>query len=472
MFTFSPGFEAATLKIPNKEYTAYGGTATGPNGLRSAGYNMYGGSNDPYNLVTVNQGGVVVDGREGTMTSWPTTAIDDPTGMTTAHYSAGGLGLPPRKQIIGFAKFRSKEEALAAKEVLQGRRVDIEKGAVLKAEMAKKNLHTKRGVGPVPGGVPLPGQNMGIGGPNSLNILSMNGLAPSDYLGGEAISPRERDISALGTLGLSSRMNQWREQDPIMSHMGNPIQREEDEWRRERDVNTLGSTNLAARGPRERAEDEEHRRRREKDMRLRADNSTAFDAFHSVPAQQAPRQPGMNGMLSVAGPQQLEQSSNGNSPMMPNGIAHYIPLGTQSTQDESIGPWDNARHTATAPSTHSSSPPAPFTAPDNPRSSSSPEREPSFQRPQRQPLHSNSDSRASSVAGSQSAGSTGHPCSVPDGAVINGINNLAVSTSSGNTSPQLPSPESGSSASMRNSIDQNPPVRRLLYIFRHSSNTK
>ncbi|KAF9057865.1 hypothetical protein BJ165DRAFT_1312047, partial [Panaeolus papilionaceus] len=85
MFTFSAGFEAATLKIPNKEYTAYGQTS---------------------------------------------------------------LSLPPRKQIIGFAKFRSRAEALQARDVLQGRRVDIEKGAVLKAEMAKKNLHTKRGVGP------------------------------------------------------------------------------------------------------------------------------------------------------------------------------------------------------------------------------------------------------------------------------------------------------------------------------------
>ncbi|KAJ7771096.1 hypothetical protein DFH07DRAFT_734821 [Mycena maculata] len=79
MFTFSPGFEAATLKIPNKEYTAM---------IRAPG--------------------------------------------------------APRKQIIGFAKFRTREEALSARDVLQGRRVDIERGAVLKAEMAKKNLHTKR----------------------------------------------------------------------------------------------------------------------------------------------------------------------------------------------------------------------------------------------------------------------------------------------------------------------------------------
>ncbi|KAJ7098699.1 hypothetical protein B0H15DRAFT_772139, partial [Mycena belliarum] len=169
MFTFSPGFEAATLKIPNKEYTAYGGVLLPGSGqqqraLGGAGqYNSYAGSNDPYNLVTVNQGGVVVDaGRDG-IASWPAAPppSDDPNqqqaqtqsqsqaGPQQGHYGAGPGALPPRKQIIGFAKFRTREEALGARDVLQGRRVDIDKGAVLKAEMAKKNLHTKRGVGPV-----------------------------------------------------------------------------------------------------------------------------------------------------------------------------------------------------------------------------------------------------------------------------------------------------------------------------------
>ncbi|KAK0503197.1 hypothetical protein EDD18DRAFT_1100108 [Armillaria luteobubalina] len=80
MFTFSPEFEAATLKIPHKEYPSYGGID-----------------------------GVGTAGR-----------------------------MPPRKQIIGFAKVR---------------RVGIEKGTVLQAEIAKKNLHTKRGVGPTPSGL-------------------------------------------------------------------------------------------------------------------------------------------------------------------------------------------------------------------------------------------------------------------------------------------------------------------------------
>jgi len=47
---------------------------------------------------------------------------------------------------IGFAKFRSQVEALEARDILTGRKVDAEKGCILKAEMAKKNLHTKRGL--------------------------------------------------------------------------------------------------------------------------------------------------------------------------------------------------------------------------------------------------------------------------------------------------------------------------------------
>ncbi|ORX62268.1 hypothetical protein DM01DRAFT_1331716 [Hesseltinella vesiculosa] len=47
-----------------------------------------------------------------------------------------------KKQIIGFAKFRTRLEAMEAKEIINGRKVDAEKGSVLKAEMAKKNLHS------------------------------------------------------------------------------------------------------------------------------------------------------------------------------------------------------------------------------------------------------------------------------------------------------------------------------------------
>lgn len=49
-----------------------------------------------------------------------------------------------RRQTIGFARFKTRADALAAREHLQGRKIDSLTGATLKAEMAKKNLHTKR----------------------------------------------------------------------------------------------------------------------------------------------------------------------------------------------------------------------------------------------------------------------------------------------------------------------------------------
>ncbi|KAI7886053.1 hypothetical protein K492DRAFT_188836 [Lichtheimia hyalospora FSU 10163] len=50
-----------------------------------------------------------------------------------------------KKQMIGFARFHTRLEAMEAVEVLNGKRVDQERGTLLKAEMAKKNLHIKRG---------------------------------------------------------------------------------------------------------------------------------------------------------------------------------------------------------------------------------------------------------------------------------------------------------------------------------------
>ncbi|KAJ1941613.1 hypothetical protein FBU59_003452, partial [Linderina macrospora] len=47
---------------------------------------------------------------------------------------------------IGFAKFHTRLEALEARDILTGRKVDAEKNCLLKAEMAKKNLHTRRGL--------------------------------------------------------------------------------------------------------------------------------------------------------------------------------------------------------------------------------------------------------------------------------------------------------------------------------------
>ncbi|RHZ69006.1 hypothetical protein Glove_291g30 [Diversispora epigaea] len=126
MFIFSPGFEAATLKIPQKDCSDDDGSANGSNGIGSgASSGMVNGNN-------------------------------------------------ARKQIIGFAKFRSRLEALEARDILSGRKVDAEKGSVLKAEMAKKNLHTKRGLSNEQNNAafPLIPPNKRFSAPNNINTAN------------------------------------------------------------------------------------------------------------------------------------------------------------------------------------------------------------------------------------------------------------------------------------------------------------
>lgn len=306
MFTFSSGFEAATLKIPNKDSTSYNVNASSNQANNQArggafqlGYPFSGGANDPYNLLTVNQGGVVVDSRDGTTASWPAIDTND---MGPGNNGQGNQG-PPRKQIIGFAKFRTRAEALAARDLLQGRRVDIEKGAVLKAEMAKKNLHTKRGVGPLGGplSVNVGGQQQGSSasgsgtasaaggqGVNGSASMNMNSIADNLSAITGMLSPSamnapdmlgSRDLTALGMGGLSRR------------DRGEAIEDERETRRRMSAVNVLtnglGGMNLhGQRGPRERLEEEERereKRRKEREAdRTPLRTNPAFDAFHSA----------------------------------------------------------------------------------------------------------------------------------------------------------------------------------------------
>jgi hypothetical protein len=307
MFTFSSGFEAATLKIPNKDSTAYGSNATSsgnPNNPPVRGSfqlgHPFGGPNDPYNLLTVNQGGVVVDSRDGTTASWPAMDTGDMSGMNTNNTQGANQG-PPRKQIIGFAKFRTRAEALAARDLLQGRRVDIEKGAVLKAEMAKKNLHTKRGVGPLgaPLSVNVGGQQSGNGsggsGPggaginssansnmNSINenLSAITGmLSPTGLNGPELLGARDPlGVMGMGGLGRRDRADTIDDERDARRRMGSVSVL----------TNGLGVMNLQGqRGPRERLEEDERereKRRKEREAErtpLRTNNPGSFDAFQS-----------------------------------------------------------------------------------------------------------------------------------------------------------------------------------------------
>ncbi|KAF8504223.1 hypothetical protein JB92DRAFT_780876 [Gautieria morchelliformis] len=302
MFTFSVGFEAATLKIPNKDSSAYGPAAGAsgaastlrqagfippsssyPNNAHSQGGNApYTGAQDPYNLVTVNSGGVVVDGPQGTSSSWQQSGSSDQFSGDASHSQAPAM--PPRKQIIGFAKFRSRQEALDARDVLQGRRVDIEKGAVLKAEMAKKNLHTKRGVGPL--GLPL--ALMGGGGVVGPDMLAgvpgfMGASAPApaptsaQVQPGDPLTARDRQLGVLGAMGLGGIA---RRQDT----------REDEKERRD-----------ITQQQQERPREDDDRRRKEQEMerernnKLRMTNATLYDAFHSVPMGQQHAGSSVNG---------------------------------------------------------------------------------------------------------------------------------------------------------------------------------
>ena len=487
MFTFSTGFEAATLKIPNKESTSYGNANA--QGGRTQGLPPFGGSNDPYNLVTMNQGGVLIDGgRDGPMTSWPASAPND-----EGHFMQNNMPMqPPRKQIIGFAKFRTRADALEARDVLQGRRVDVEKGAVLKAEMAKKNLHTKRGPGVGPLGLPP----FSGGVPGAAGADTLSGL-PGLPAAGEALTQRDKQLGALGAMGIDlSGFGQRR--DRIFDG-----REEEDRDRRRSEFSAIGIGAFGTRGPRERAEEDERereRKRKEKEkeaVRMRQ-NSYAFEAFHSVPQQMVRH--GANSLLSAEGG-------------LSNGITLPSPPSIQSVPSQSegmTGPWGNLRDVSasaalrkmgvpqhhlsglpprpqspsatspptlealTAPSSHSGhSAPSSRSAPFSPESLSSslpghpslPSR-PRAQSPSSEPqAHGGAvgsagqvssslpNSKASSVSGSQS----GH-----EEDLVRSVGALAVSTESGSTSPQLPSPASGtSSGNGRTGSDQNPPINTL-----------
>ncbi|KAI0711051.1 hypothetical protein C8T65DRAFT_739621 [Cerioporus squamosus] len=481
MFTFSSGFEAATLKIPNKESTSYG-NANGQ-GARQGLPLPFGGNNDPYNLVSMNQAGVLIDsGRDG-MAPWPTSGVND-----EGHFMQNNMPMqPPRKQIIGFAKFRTRAEALEARDVLQGRRVDVEKGAVLKAEMAKKNLHTKRGPGVGPLGLPsFPGSVPGATGPD--NMSGLPGLAAA----GEALSQRDKQLGALGAMGIDlSSFGQRR--DRMFDG-----REDEDRDRRRGDFSSMGLGAYGSRGPRERAEEDERERKRrekEKEAARARQNSFAFEAFHSVP-QQMVRQ-GANSLLSA------ENGMISNGPNLPSSPPSLHSLPSQS--EGFNGPWGNLRDVSASaalrkmgvPQHHLSglparpqspsatSPPmleamstqnghsapasgAPFSPdsilsslPSHPSLPIRPRPQSPSSEPQSHPgsgafgqaSSSLPNSKASSVSGSQS----GH-----EDELVRSVGALAVSTESGSTSPQLPSPASGtSSGGGRTGSDQNPPINTL-----------
>ncbi|POY71185.1 hypothetical protein BMF94_5495 [Rhodotorula taiwanensis] len=128
MFTFAEGFEAASLTVPSQSGEDSSARPTQEEAPPFSGLPQYiiQATRDPFALPR-ELGGAVTNVTSG-------------GGATT--------GPTPRKQIIGFARFCSRQHALAAAEVLSGRKIDPEKAMVLKAEMAKKNLHFRKSLLP------------------------------------------------------------------------------------------------------------------------------------------------------------------------------------------------------------------------------------------------------------------------------------------------------------------------------------
>lgn len=462
MFTFSSGFEAATLKIPNKEPSGFG-VSPNSQGLPSVtrfpsnGF-VAGGPNDPYNLVTVNSGGVVLDPPAPSASGqWPN---EDPYSIRTLPLTAAPsatanelnhltMPAPPRKQIIGFAKFRSRQEALEARDVLQGRRVDAEKGAFLKAEMAKKNLHTKRGVGPL--GLPLnqampssSGNNGLHPGQDSTNGLS--GFGNGSLLGGgaglgEQMTQRDRDLAAIDAMGLGNGM-----------------------WDKERE------------------------------RELRNTNTNAFDAFHSVPSSNNSRLPPLstsglsnglvgNGMLS---PTEFIPRSHvigySTSPM--GGHAHLSGTGVASAPPPGLAPpsalsppmtpnqWLPSLASTTESTSSEAHPVGPIARPGSSVALSTPpgSTTSSSRSPERGvPLPASDVSTGSNedAHGPHDDSDQEREFSPDNLSGSMGKLSLNVATQLGSTSPQLPSPGSGSGSGTDkrpSATDQNPPVRTNLLL--------
>lgn len=177
MFLFARGFEAATLKIPASTAAARERDAAAAAAVSAIAATLPAFSVPPpppaldpkhgYGSGMVSSGGSSYDHLNNSLYeetfhaatiangsgSGPHGHIDNAqrvssalaaAALTATASTASLANTTNKKQIIGFAKFRSKDDAMIARDLLSGRKIDPEKGCVLKAEMAKKNLHVKR----------------------------------------------------------------------------------------------------------------------------------------------------------------------------------------------------------------------------------------------------------------------------------------------------------------------------------------
>ena len=105
-----------------------------------------------------NPAGPPDNNRDGISLSWST---------EDSHFTPPSVSQPPWKQIIGFAKFHTRQEALEARDILQGKRVDA-------------------------------GSTGGIVD----SLTSLTSIQPF-----EPLATHERELGAIGAMGLGSRRN-------------------------------------------------------------------------------------------------------------------------------------------------------------------------------------------------------------------------------------------------------------------------
>lgn len=206
MFLFAPGFEASSLKYPTspslfsnhngnrstKDFlTALTqGTTDIPPGLQQQVIAKHG--TNPVALLTelmaLHEKYSKIRDTEGETPSYEPSEMAMVDSYYPAHLQQGstanssttsliGMSMtgkpPPRRQTIGFAKFRTRVDAVNARDLLQGRKVDAFYNAVLKVELAKKNLHTKR----TPTSSSLGGPTAGINDDIMIDFLLKSGKA-------------------------------------------------------------------------------------------------------------------------------------------------------------------------------------------------------------------------------------------------------------------------------------------------------
>ncbi|KAK6904586.1 hypothetical protein I203_105402 [Kwoniella mangroviensis CBS 8507] len=151
IFTFATGFEAATLKYPSgsnrKEPAA---TLLAELTQLAAAQAQAQAAGEPFDYPLTQpaleeaMASLTMAATASTSSSTTPSAAMSLTPSAPSGPMLGNPPLPTRRQTIGFARFKTRADALAARESLQGRKIDALTGAILKAEMAKKNLHHKK----------------------------------------------------------------------------------------------------------------------------------------------------------------------------------------------------------------------------------------------------------------------------------------------------------------------------------------